>query len=88
MVQLLLTAKADPNIPNKVCTMLRSYRIHVLVYCVHFIYMYVILLVCIISVEDIIIIYMYMYITKHDTDNMNQQSYVTFALTVEIMLAY
>ena len=29
-----------------------------------------------------------MYITKHDTDNMNQQSYVTFALTVEIMLAY
>ena len=45
--------------------------LHVLVYCVHSMYMYVILLVYIISVQDIIIIYMYMDITKHDADNMN-----------------
>ena len=46
-------------------------------------YMYVILLVCVISLKGIIIIYMYMYITKPDKDNMHQQSYITPILTVE-----
>ena len=31
---------------------------------------------------------MYMYITKHDTENMNQQSYTTPALTVETKLSF